>query len=137
MSETSTASVIKRISPMLAVVNMDQTLAFYQDILGFAPTMKSAEYSIVERDGQIIHFMKAASEDISKRLRGHVEIYVEVRGIRSIWDSVKNVKLRYKIRDLFDREYGMTEFHIEDPNGYLIFVGEPTAEAGKTAAEAV
>ncbi|HEY0704991.1 MAG TPA: VOC family protein [Candidatus Acidoferrales bacterium] len=137
MSAPSQASTIKRISPMLAVANMEQTLVFYQDILGFTPTMKSAEYSIVARDGQIIHFMKAASEDISKRLRGHVEIYVEVSGIHGIWDQVKDLKLRYKIRDLFDREYGMTEFHIEDPNGYLIFVGEPTADAGKTGTEAV
>jgi len=48
-----------------------------------------------------------------------------------MWDHVKSFKIRYKIRDLFERDYGMTEFHIEDPNGYLIFVGEPTAEASK------
>jgi catechol 2,3-dioxygenase-like lactoylglutathione lyase family enzyme len=110
---------------------MEKTLAFYQDMLGFVPTMKSAEYAIVARDGQIIHFMKAASEGIMKRLRGHVEIYIEVRGIRGMWDHVKSFKIRYRIRDLFERDYGMTEFHIEDPNGYLIFVGEPTAEASK------
>ena len=124
-------SEIKRISPMLAVADMEKTLAFYQDMLGFVPTMKSAEYAIVARDGQIIHFMKAASEEVMKRLRGHVEIYIEVRGIRGMWDHVKSFKIRYKIRDLFERDYGMTEFHIEDPNGYLIFVGEPTAEASK------
>ena len=126
-----TLSEIKRISPMLAVADMEKTLAFYQDMLGFVPTMKSAEYSIVSRDGQIIHFMKAASEEVMKRLRGHVEIYIEVRGIRGMWGHVKSFKIRYKIRDLFERDYGMTEFHIEDPNGYLIFVGEPTAEASK------
>jgi predicted enzyme related to lactoylglutathione lyase len=122
---------------MLAVNDMDQTLAFYQDMLGFVPTMKSPEYSIVERDGQIIHFMKAASEDIMKRLRGHIEIYIEVRGIQQIWDHVKSFKIRYKIRDLFDREYGMTEFHIQDPNGYLIFVGEPTQGAEQSEADAI
>jgi len=122
---------------MLAVADMEQTLAFYQDMLGFVPTMKSAEYSIVSRDGQIIHFMKAASEDVMKRLRGHVEIYIEVHGIRDIWEHVKSFKIRYKIRDLFDREYGMTEFHIQDPNGYLIFVGEPTQTAGKTETDAI
>jgi catechol 2,3-dioxygenase-like lactoylglutathione lyase family enzyme len=128
-------STIKRISPMLAVTDMEQTLAFYPDMLGFVPTMKSAEYSIVERDGQIIHFMKAASEDVMKRLRGHVEIYIEVRGIQGLWEHVKSFKIRYKMRDLFEREYGMTEFHIEDPNGYLIFVGEPTPSAdAKTGA---
>lgn len=110
---------------------MGKTLAFYEDVLGFVPTMKSPEYSIVARDGQIIHFMKAASPDVMKRLRGHVEIYLEVRGIQEIWTKVKDFRLRYKVRDLFDREYGMTEFHIEDPNGILIFVGEPTATANK------
>jgi hypothetical protein len=39
---------------------------------------------------------------------------------------VKTFQERYKIRELFDREYGMTEFHIGDPNGCLVFVGEPT-----------
>ena len=39
---------------------------------------------------------------------------------------MKTVKDRYRIRDLFDREYGMTEFHISDPNVCLVFVGEPT-----------
>jgi len=129
----SAPSIIKRISPMLAVGDMDQTLAFYEDILGFVPSMKSPEYSIVGRDGQIIHFMKAASEEIMKRLRGHVEIYIEVRGIQEIWAKAKPFRLRYKVRDLFEREYGMTEFHIQDPNGYLIFVGEPTSAETKSS----
>jgi len=91
--------------------------------------MKSPEYSIVERDGQTIHFQKAASEEIMKCVRGHTEIYIEVSGIRILWDHVKTFKDRCKVRDLFDREYGMTEFHIEDPNGCLVFVGEPSFKA--------
>ena len=43
---------------MLAVADMDQTLDFYTSLLGFAVTMKSPEYSIVERNGATIHFMK-------------------------------------------------------------------------------
>jgi catechol 2,3-dioxygenase-like lactoylglutathione lyase family enzyme len=123
MTSTFTA---KKISPMLAVADMDVTLAFYQEVLGFNPMMKSAEYSIVERDGQTIHFMKAASEHVMDCVRGHTEIYIEVSGIRPLWEHVKTFKNRYRIRDLFDRDYGMTEFHIEDPNGCLVFVGEPT-----------
>jgi hypothetical protein len=42
---------------------------------------------------------------------------------------VKTFKDRYRIRDLFEREYGMTEFHVSDPNGCLVFVGEPTARS--------
>jgi catechol 2,3-dioxygenase-like lactoylglutathione lyase family enzyme len=116
----------KRISPMLATDNMEETISFYQTVLGFLPTMSSAEYSIVERDGQTIHFHKAASEEVMKCVRGHAEIYIEVSGIRTLWQHVESLRNRYRIRDLFDREYGMTEFHIEDPNGCLVFVGEPT-----------
>ncbi len=122
------AYTAKKISPMLAVADMDETLTFYKEMLCFTAMMKSPEYSIVERDGQTIHFMKAASEQVMECVRGHTEIYIEVSGIRPLWEHVKTFKERYKIRDLFDREYGMTEFHIGDPNGCLVFVGEPTRE---------
>jgi len=121
-------TVAKKISPMLAVANMEDTIAFYKSVLGFTLVLNSREYSIVERDGQTIHFMKAASEEVMARVRGHTEIYIEVCGIRSMWEHVKTFKDRYRIRDLFEREYGMTEFHIEDPNECLVFVGEPTSK---------
>ena len=127
MEKTVTAAyTARKISPMLAVANMEETLAFYQEVLGFIARMKSADYSIVERDGQTIHFMKAASEEVMRCVRGHTEIYIEVSGIASLWEQVKTFKGRYSIRDLFERDYGMTEFHIDDPNGCLVFVGEPT-----------
>jgi len=116
--------VVKRISPMLAVADMDETLAFYADVLGFVVTMKSPEYSIVERDGATIHFMKAADESVLAAVRGRTEIYLEVQGIHALWEKVRELKGRYQIRDLFDRDYGMTEFHIGDPNGCLVFVGQ-------------
>jgi hypothetical protein len=70
--------------------------------------------------------MKAASEEVMKCVRGHTEIYIEVVGIHSLWEHVKTFKDRYKIRELFQRDYGMTEFHIGDPNECLVFVGERT-----------
>jgi catechol 2,3-dioxygenase-like lactoylglutathione lyase family enzyme len=111
---------------MLAVADMEETIAFYQNVLGFSAAVKSPEYTIVERDGQTIHFQKAASEEVMKCVRGHTEIYIEVSGIHALWEHVRQFKDRYPIRDLFDREYGMTEFHIGDPNECLVFVGEPT-----------
>jgi predicted enzyme related to lactoylglutathione lyase len=126
MASTTSAATAKRISPMLATADMEETLQFYERVLGFKSTMKSQEYSIVERDGQTIHFQKAASDEVMKCVRGHTEIYIEVTGIHDLWEHVKTFKNSYRIRDLFDREYGMTEFHIDDPNGCLVFVGEPT-----------
>lgn len=123
-----TTTVTKRISPMLAVADMEETLVFYEEVLGFKPIMKSSTYSIVERDGQTIHFQKAASEEVMRCVRGHTEIYIEVSDIHPMWEHVKTFKNRYRIKGLFNRDYGMTEFHISDPNDCLVFVGELTAK---------
>jgi catechol 2,3-dioxygenase-like lactoylglutathione lyase family enzyme len=109
---------------MLAVENMDVTLDFYTEVLGFGVSLKSPGYSIVERDGATIHFMKAANGEVMKAVRGHTEIYIEVADIAPLWEHASRFKSDYRIRDLFDREYGMREFHIDDPNGCLVFVGQ-------------
>ncbi len=127
-----TAPVVKRVSPMLATDDMEATLSFYETVLGFTPTLKTPDYCIVERDGHTVHFQKSAGEDVMKSMREHTEIYIEVSGIHDLWEHVKSFKNRYRIRDLFDRDYGMTEFHIADPNGVLVFVGEPTSQAAST-----
>jgi predicted enzyme related to lactoylglutathione lyase len=120
------ATIVRRISPMLAVANMDESIAFYQNVLGFTAAQQSPEYSVIERDGQTIHLQLAASDEIMKILRNHVEIYIEVSAIQQLWQHVQSFKDRYRVRDLFDRDYGMTEFHIIDPNSCLVFVGERT-----------
>jgi predicted enzyme related to lactoylglutathione lyase len=119
-----TSHKVKRISPMLAVADMRETLDFYTSVLGFNISMKSPDYSILDRDGATVHFMKAANDDVLKAVRGHTDIYIEVDDIDSLWQQVQTFKHRYKIRDLFDQPYGMTEFHISDPNGCLVFVGQ-------------
>ena len=120
------------ISPMLAVADMNLTLNFYFEILGFSPVMESPEYSIIERDGHSIHFMKATDQSVLDAVRGHTEIYIQVSNISSLWEHVSTFKDRYKIRDLSDRDYGMTEFHIADPNDCLIFIGQPTLHTNAT-----
>jgi len=109
---------------MLAVADMQKTISFYENVLGFRATMTSTEYSIIERDGQTIHLMKAASEHVMECVRGHAEIYVEVSDIHALWEHVKTFKDQYNTRDLFDQPYGMTEFQIGDPNDCLVFVGD-------------
>jgi catechol 2,3-dioxygenase-like lactoylglutathione lyase family enzyme len=128
------AYITKRISPMLATANMVETLAFFKDVLGFTVTMHSPNYSIVERDHQSIHLQNAANEEVMNLVREHTEIYIEVSGIRALWQHVQTFKDHYCIRDIFDREYGMTEFHIIDPNSCLVFVGEPSPQANQPSA---
>jgi catechol 2,3-dioxygenase-like lactoylglutathione lyase family enzyme len=128
MNSANGTTTVKRISPMLAVVDMDQTLDFYTNLLGFRVIMKSSEYSIVERDGATIHFLPAADESVMQAVGGHTEIYIEVNDIHALWKHVDTHRGEYKIKELFDQPYGMTEFHIGDPNDCLVFVGQPTKQ---------
>ena len=116
--------MIERISPMLAVASMQESISFYTDILEFSAQMTTPDYSIVARDGSTIHLMKGADDHVIDCVRGHTQIYIEVSDIECLWDGVKAYKGRYQIRDLFDQSYGMREFHIEDPNGCLVFIGQ-------------
>jgi len=118
---------IEQISPMLAVADMSETLGFYSEVLGFSVSMESPEYSIVERNGCTIHFMRAADQSVLDAVKGHTEIYIRVSDIHSLWGHVQKFQDKYKMRGLLDRDYGMTEFHVSDPNDCLIFVGEPTS----------
>ncbi|MEO7718863.1 MAG: VOC family protein [Capsulimonas sp.] len=114
----------KRVSPMLGVSDMEKTLAFYTTVLLFDIAMQSPGYSIVEKNGASVHFSLVQDETILKGLRGHTEIYIEVEGIDALWEHVAQFKGQYRIRDLFTQSYGMREFHIDDPNECLVFVGQ-------------
>lgn len=113
---------------MLAAADLEETLAFYTEVLGFTVGMKSEEYAIVVKDGATIHFMKAADESVMAAVRGHAEIYLEVEDIQPLWAHVQTFRGRFKMTELSDRPYGMTEFHLSDPNDCLVFVGQETRQ---------
>jgi predicted enzyme related to lactoylglutathione lyase len=116
------------ISPMLPAAHLEKTLTFYREVLDFQVVLHSEAYLIVEKDGSTIHFMKAADAAVLEAVRGHMEIYIEVDDIGPLWNRVQAFRGKYKLTELADRDYGMTEFHILDPDGCLIFVGQETRQ---------
>lgn len=50
--------------------------------------------------------------------------YVEVAGLDALRDHARGWADRFRKRPPFDRDYGMREFHVIDPDGALVFVGE-------------
>jgi catechol 2,3-dioxygenase-like lactoylglutathione lyase family enzyme len=113
----------KTLSPIIPVADVQRSIHFYTEILGFVVALQSDDYSIVTRGGASLHLTRAADQSVLDHTRGHTSIYLEVEAIESLWSHVAQFKDRYKIRDLFDREYGMREFHIIDPDDCLVFVG--------------
>ena len=109
---------------MLAVADMKETISFYVDVLKFDVLWDSPSYSVIKSGDAKVHLMLASDESVMECVRGHTEIYIEVECIDSLWDHVKNYQEKYRMKDPSDRDYGMREFHISDPNECLVFVGE-------------
>jgi catechol 2,3-dioxygenase-like lactoylglutathione lyase family enzyme len=122
----------KTLSPVIPVADMESSIRFFADILGFDVAVQSPDYSVLIRDDASVHLARAADQSVLEATRGHMSAYLEVEDIESLWAHVSRFRDRYKIRDLFDRDYGMREFHIVACDDCLILVGErmlPAASA--------
>ena len=101
--------------------NIKETTAFFVDLLGFSIYMggDGQQYTIIRKDDLTIHILNAGT-DI-----GEMEFYLEVDDIDGLWESMKSKLSDIKVREPFDREYGMREMHIIVPQTKtLLFVGQ-------------
>lgn len=124
---------LKKLTPNLVVSNVEKSVAFYRDVLGFtlAATVPEASpyvFAIVQSGGVEV-FLNAPEPAIAeypafagKPIGGTLTLYIEVKGIRSLYDALRS---RTRIVTPLEKKfYGVTEFVIQDPDGYLITFGE-------------
>lgn len=105
------------ISPMIPSFNIKETVAFFSNVLSFNALMDAEGYAILEKDNLTIHILPAG--DI-----GEMEFYLEVDNIDDLWNNVKEKLTGIKVREPFDRDYGMREMHIIIPKTKtLLFIG--------------
>lgn len=107
------------LSPMIPSFDIPETVLFFKDLFQFQIGMESENYVILYKDNLTIHILRAG-EDI-----GQMEFYLEVDNIDQLWTSIKDKVKGMKVREPFDREYGMRELHIAVPKtNTLMFVGQ-------------
>lgn len=106
------------ISPMIPSYNLRETAAFFTDVLSFTPEMLEDNYAILYKDNYSIHILPAG--DI-----GEMEFYLTVDDIDILWEQIKDKLTGMKVREPFNREYGMREVHIIIPHTKtLLFIGQ-------------
>ena len=126
---------IKSIVPMLATSDMDASIHFYEDVLGFrvrdrfesGGTMWWCELA---RDGQSLmltqHEVNTAKSGAREGFaQTSINIYLDT-GIEALHERLsENGQRVSEMRVTF---YGMKEFDVSDPTGYTLLIGQPTAE---------
>ena len=126
---------LKKLTPNLIVSNVEQSLAFYCDVLGFTRTHAVPDESPFVfagvQSGPVEIFLNASGPMIEeypalagKPLGGTLTLFIEVVGIEKVYDELKS---RVKISMPLEKKwYGVTEFAFEDPDGYVMTFAERT-----------
>ncbi|MBI5834944.1 MAG: VOC family protein [Armatimonadetes bacterium] len=132
---------VKTITAMLSVADVDRSLAFYVDKLGFTQTGRMAHddgpafWANIERDGQ--HIMLHAGHDhdaegndipLQRAPDGHRDagLYIYTDDIAALHADLVARGLDVPAPEA--RFYGMKDTHVFDPDGFAVQFGEPTDE---------
>ena len=130
--------VFKKLTPNLLVASVERSLAFYVDTLGFergmtVPDASPLAFASVTSDTVEIFFNDAAGAVKEypgfggKPIGATGTLFIEVEGIDALHDRLKPIVTI--VMPIETKFYGMREFAMEDPDGYVITFAEraPTA----------
>jgi uncharacterized glyoxalase superfamily protein PhnB len=125
---------LKKLSPNLMVEDVNQTVKFYKDVLGFEldqSVPESGQYDWASTRCGEVEIMFQARHSLSEDLPafrelptgGTLTFFIEVQGIQEIYERARNqVEI---VQDINVTFYGMREFSIKDPNSYILTFAEP------------
>ncbi|NNC46452.1 MAG: VOC family protein [Winogradskyella sp.] len=112
--------------PVLASLNIKQTVDFYKRKLGFDRIgYLDDNYAIIARDNFIVHFWKC-NDKIHPE---NTSCYVDVQDIDQLYIEYKSQGVIHPNGPLENKPYGMREFAILDNFGNLIKFGEELDQA--------
>jgi len=127
------------VTPNLVVTDVERSLAFYRDVLGFnlvttVPEAAPFAFAWMQRDGVSIFLnslevTRAHDAELGSRpIRGAASIFIVIEadaianGVDALFAAVgARARVRMPLTDQF---YGMREFTIEDLDGYVIIFAQ-------------
>jgi catechol 2,3-dioxygenase-like lactoylglutathione lyase family enzyme len=118
----------KRVLPALLVADMRKTLDFYIDLLGFVqtgyyPIESEPIRTEVRRDGVAIILFTEAMHFAGETPAFTGTLYLFPESVGRLADELRGkVPFQWGPEDT---EFGIREFAIRDPNGYLLVFAEP------------
>jgi uncharacterized glyoxalase superfamily protein PhnB len=120
-------------APELFVPDVDEAVRFYTKVLGFAlqraeRTGDRSTFAIVRLGGAMIMFMHEAfytgpKTELGSRGAG-LDIRVMVPDVDSVYETAKAAGMPL-MHDIADRDYGLRDFIVRDPNGFRLRFATP------------
>jgi uncharacterized glyoxalase superfamily protein PhnB len=115
---------LSRIAPELPVSNLEKSLKYYEQRLGFqvAMRMPSGDYAIVERDDVAIHLF----QDVQSSAAVGIHIFTE--DIEALHAELRQRGARIS-QGVLRKPWGNRDFRVNDDSGNEIKFTEPLAVA--------
>lgn len=116
---TPAATRLLALTPMLQASDLARTVAWYESVLGFRCTGQEEGWCRLERDNIALMFMRNAHMG---EPHATATQYIYVDDVMALWNAIKD-----RVTAEWGPErmpYGMLEFAIKDPDGYLLSFGE-------------
>ena len=131
---------VQKLTPNLLVSNVEQSLAFYETVLGFARGMTvpdqspfvfasvtSGDFEIFFNDRSTV--AKESAQMAGLAFGGGNTMFIELEGAGGPGDAINayhdQIKDRAKVvMPIVTQWYGVREFAITDPDGYVITFAE-------------
>jgi uncharacterized glyoxalase superfamily protein PhnB len=131
-----------KIIPEIAISDMDRSMAFYtslgfvQDQVGIVDDKGSQWYSLIMGDATVWLLREDTLEGFRTDLpRGHgTHLYLTVDDVDGLYAQLKAGGAKIE-REIETQWYGLREFIIADPDGYLWTINMPIDEPAQDAVD--
>ncbi|HEX4208155.1 MAG TPA: VOC family protein [Ktedonobacteraceae bacterium] len=123
-----------KLTPEIVVENVQETLAFYQEILGFQVIATVPEgarpyaWAMVKNEGVelMIESRESAGAGLpmlqGKEIGGTFSFYIDVNSVDAVLEHIKD-RVRV-VQNMHITPYGAKEFAILDNNGFILVFAE-------------
>ncbi|MBU0747885.1 MAG: VOC family protein [Gammaproteobacteria bacterium] len=118
IAAASAGAAVQSTVPVLASLNLAETLQFYTRHLGFAPLLEMDNYLILQRDGCELHFWPCNERHIAENTSCYVRANT---GVLHADFAARGLQVAPPII----QPWGMKEMYVIDPHGNLLKFGEP------------
>ena len=113
---------LNNLVPMLRVHDLEESIHFYRDLLGFRCTSRMQGWASLQKDGVELILALPNEHEPFDRPKFTGSFYFHLDDVDAFWKALKDkATVVYPIENF---EYGMREFAIRDNNGYCLQFGK-------------
>lgn len=115
------------LTPIIPVGDMEKTIQFYENILGFQCLTpfrpgENCLYAFLKRDGILLHLHHYDEEELKNK--GQLELRLQVRNIMPFFDELKIKGALASGVNIEETSWDTREFLVEDCNGVKLHIFE-------------